>query len=676
MFLSKHEAKINASSSENVTPYENLEKRKYPGKSIPFIILILGIVISIIAVIENKKQENAIIQEQFVTTANSYFKVVERNINSFFAELQSIQTFFAVSGNVTREQFLEFTAPIMSRQQSFQAVGWDPVIKYQDLKKYEEQARKEGIKDFYFFEKNEKGEKIPVKKRDVYIPVYYVEPRQQNLSVLGFDNSYNPIRMETINKAAVTGQPVASERLTLVQDTEKVYGTIIFLPVYDVVTQEDSSGVKKELKAIIFGTLRIGDLLKSTLLTVRQAPINVYFFDQSAKAEDQSLLFYYDYQAPATPVTAAPYTTLSTLRKTNTPLIEHSFTVGDRNWVFVAQAIPALMATSYNPPLILTVGLLFSLLLAVIAKYIIEHARQASMIKILTHSTRQHSKELESSHQKLVKSLEDLKQIQAQLIQAEKMSALGSLTAGIAHEINNPVNFIATSLNPLDRNITSMLNIVSKLMAINQKTDLGERIKEVEKLKSEFDLDFMIEETKASLGAIREGIKRTITIIKDLGTFARLDEKSPKRVNIHDGINSTLNILGNLFRNRIKIVKEFGEIPQIECYSGKINQVFMNLLTNAVAAIKNLGVIHIRTYMKEDNIVISIQDDGVGISKENLPKIFEPFFTTQKAGKGTGLGLSISYGIIMEHHGTIEVKSEVNKGTEFIITLPITQHQK
>lgn len=284
----------------------------------------------------------------------------------------------------------------------------------------------------------------------------------------------------------------------------------------------------------------------------------------------------------------------------------------------------------------------------------------------------QRTQDLNEKNIQLNNALDTLKQAEAQLIQAEKMSSLGILTAGIAHEINNPVNFISANIGPLKNDIKDIIQLLNKYEEITPETSIKDKILEISKYSDEIDLPFTLQETHNLLDGIEEGAKRTANIVKDLRTFSRLDEGELKHVNIHENIDSTLALLHNQFRDRITVKKNYEEIPKVECFPGKINQVFMNILTNAAYAIPEQGEITITTTCKgNDQILISIRDTGIGMSKETMARIFEPFFTTKPIGKGTGLGLSISYSIIQEHHGTISINSIPGKGSEFIITLPI-----
>ncbi len=242
---------------------------------------------------------------------------------------------------------------------------------------------------------------------------------------------------------------------------------------------------------------------------------------------------------------------------------------------------------------------------------------------------------------------------QTQLVQSEKMAALGQMVAGVAHEINNPVNFISSGLPSLRRDVDKL----AAMVPIDHHDEHFDKVsRRVAKL----------------FEAIGDGARRTAETVRDLRSFARLDEAELKVANLHAALDTTLALLLNQTKNRIDVVKSYGEIPPVECYVGQLNQVFMNLLLNAVQAIEGEGTIVITTTRRgDDHVRISIRDSGGGMTEDVKAKVFDPFFTTKPVGQGTGLGLSISHGIVDRHRGTIRIESQPGEGTEFTITLPI-----
>lgn len=296
---------------------------------------------------------------------------------------------------------------------------------------------------------------------------------------------------------------------------------------------------------------------------------------------------------------------------------------------------------------------------------------------ILEKKVEERTEELQSANSTLNVTLTNLKNTQSQLVDAEKMAALGQLTAGIAHEINNPINFVTSNIKPLELDINDLKEIITKYENLDFDKDLKPQLDDIEAFKSQIDLKFVNNEITTLLAGISEGAKRTAEIIRSLRNFSRLDETDMKPIDLNEGLQSTLVLVKNSMPDNLKVIKEFGNLPQVECQPGKLNQVFMNLVSNAIQAIKSKEVqaeeefLSIKSWYEEQQVKISIKDTGTGMTEETKHRIFEPFFTTKDIGEGTGLGLSIVFSIIESHKGHIEVISKLNVGTEFIITLNV-----
>lgn len=269
-----------------------------------------------------------------------------------------------------------------------------------------------------------------------------------------------------------------------------------------------------------------------------------------------------------------------------------------------------------------------------------------------------------------------LEEAQNQLLQSEKMASIGQLAAGVAHEINNPIGYVYSNLGSLDKYIQAILGLVAAYEQAESAIASGEALSRVQAAKHEADLEFLREDVAALMNESREGITRVKKIVQDLKDFSHVDEAEWQWADIRQGLDSTLNIVWNEIKYKAEVVKEYGEMPEVECLPSQLNQVFMNLLVNAAHAIEERGTITLRTGVEGEEAWVEIADTGKGIPPENLSRIFDPFFTTKPVGKGTGLGLSLSYSIIQKHHGRIEVASEAGKGTTFRIWLPIRQPEK
>jgi signal transduction histidine kinase len=299
-----------------------------------------------------------------------------------------------------------------------------------------------------------------------------------------------------------------------------------------------------------------------------------------------------------------------------------------------------------------------------------------SQTELLEERVQERTKELEIAKNEIQAQLDHLRLTQKQLVDAEKMAGLGQMTAGIAHELNNPINFVHSNVEPLRRDVQDLMDIAKSLQAIplNDRTPVLDPI--LKKLE-EADITLLEKEIPQLLRGIEEGSNRTAEIVKGLRIFARADRETLIRANINDCISSTLIVMNNMTHGVATIEKLLEtNLPAIDCFPGKLNQVFANLLSNAVQSFHvsqlpiHKRIITVRSSYNEKDIIVSIADNGCGIQRDKLEKIFKPFFTTKDVGVGTGLGLSIARGIIEEHHGAINVESTEGEGTIFTITLP------
>jgi signal transduction histidine kinase len=285
------------------------------------------------------------------------------------------------------------------------------------------------------------------------------------------------------------------------------------------------------------------------------------------------------------------------------------------------------------------------------------------------------TREVVSQKELIEHAYAELRAAQSQMVHSEKMASLGQLTAGIAHEINNPINFISIGIKGLEKNFRSFMKVIEKYEAITPNENIEGSLKEIQALKESIRYDEVKGFIIGLLDDIKLGADRTSEIIQGLRSFSRLNEAEYKAADIHEGLDATLVLLRTKTKNSIEVIKDYDPyLPVVNCNPGQLNQVFMNILTNAIEAIESKpkggnNEIRIKTENHKDKIIIRIRDTGIGIPKGIIEKIFDPFFTTKEVGKGTGLGLSISFGIIKKHNGQIEVFSE-NNGTEFVISIP------
>jgi PAS domain S-box-containing protein len=277
--------------------------------------------------------------------------------------------------------------------------------------------------------------------------------------------------------------------------------------------------------------------------------------------------------------------------------------------------------------------------------------------------------ELRHSLEQQVQLNRQIEDAQNQLLQSEKMASIGQLAAGVAHELNNPIGFVASNLGSLDGYLKDLFEIID----VADAGDVGAAtaLARVAEMKAAKDYDFLKTDIGQLMAESRDGLSRVRKIVQDLKDFSHVGQADWQWADLHVGLDSTLNIVWNELKYKCKVTKEYGELPQVYCLPSQLNQVFMNLLVNAAQAIETRGEIAIRTGRDGDTVWVEVADTGKGIVPEHLKRIFDPFFTTKPVGKGTGLGLSLSSSIVVKHRGRFEVSSEVGQGSTFRVVLPI-----
>ncbi|NJR26370.1 MAG: histidine kinase [Richelia sp. CSU_2_1] len=378
-------------------------------------------------------------------------------------------------------------------------------------------------------------------------------------------------------------------------------------------------------------------------------------------------------------VQVAVFTPRAEVQKTQLILSRNldSFFIGG---VILAAVVGAVVARKIAKPILdltqnvnwMATNQYFSSKLPIPAGY--EVGQLAKAFNFTIEQVEKRDRELNSQLHQLQQALHDLKTTQTQLIQAEKMSSLGMMMAGIAHEINNPVNFIYGNLCHADRYTKDLL----KLIEVYQQ-EYPHHNQQIQNCIEEIELEFLAEDLEKLLSSMQMGTERIQQIVLSMRNFSRLDEADMKPVDIHEGINSTLLILNSKLKNSITLIKSYGKLPLVECYPSQLNQVFMNIIANAADALLGNPILRDKQIkiatevVGKTHVAVKIKDNGTGIEPDVLKRLFDPFFTTKPVGKGTGLGLSISYQIIEKHRGKIEVKSALGKGAEFAIYLPVKQ---
>ena len=299
----------------------------------------------------------------------------------------------------------------------------------------------------------------------------------------------------------------------------------------------------------------------------------------------------------------------------------------------------------------------------------------AQQIHNLEGTVGERTRKLTQANAELQDQISERKQLEAQLVQSEKLASIGQLAAGVAHEINNPIGYVFSNFGTLENYLDSLFEMLTayETAAAASSSPLAHNL---QALRDKLQIEYLKDDVPSLMRESKEGITRVRRIVQDLKDFSRVDSVQEwEFTDLHQGIDSTLNIVASELRFRADVVKEYGALPEVECLPSQINQVVMNLVVNAAHAMgEKRGRIVLRTGSSGgDKVWLEVADNGCGIAKDVLPRIFDPFFTTKPVGKGTGLGLSLSYGIVQKHSGRIDVESQPGRGTTFKITLPISR---
>ncbi len=305
-----------------------------------------------------------------------------------------------------------------------------------------------------------------------------------------------------------------------------------------------------------------------------------------------------------------------------------------------------------------------------------------TITRALRRATQKMEEEIEErrrAHQELAAKeaeqrvlIEKLKDAHLQLLQSEKLASIGQLAAGIAHEINNPIGFVSSNLGTLRGYVDCLLNLIDAYQSLDDSLATQPQFSQrIARCKQEGDYTYIREDIRTLIDESIDGAARVRRIVQDLRDFSHVDHGEWLQADLHAGLDSTLNVVRNELKHKAQVIKEYGDLPLVECVPSQINQVFLNLLVNAAQAITDQGTITIRTVSDGAMVCVTVSDTGMGMTPEVQAKIFDPFFTTKPVGQGTGLGLAVSFGIVNQHGGRIEVQSSPGVGTTFAVWLPV-----
>jgi len=649
------------------------QKRRYTPVAL---ILCTAISLSNIASVIVWKWESVQVQREFYQQADNLSSSLQGMINSNLEVLESVRALYAVASEVKRKQFKVFVQPALARHSAIYALDWIPRVSASERPAYEKAMAVEGF-PIQIYEQGPAGKQIRAAQRQEYFPITYLEPLSKSRSkVLGFDVASKD-RFQAVLESRNTRTESASGQFTLISNHQPAFQ--VYVPIYsNGTTQATLPTHHGNLRGFVSGVFQITSLVKNSLIGLKLDNINFYLYDNSATASSRFLVFYKSStkQLIFDPKREKLLKDSLEGRGQQGACIRR-FNVANRQWMLLILPTPAYTGFAKHQAgcALLAIGLFLSVTLLIYLLMSLERTAQ------IEHLVQDRTNELQVA-------LHNLQTTQAQLIQTEKMSALGQMVAGIAHEINNPVSFIygnLTHANEYNKDLLALVGLYQQ--------HYPNSIPEIREYIEAIDLDFLVEDLPKILSSMKVGAERICQIVLTLRNFSRLDEAPMKPVDIHSGIDSTLLILQSRLKAHgeypsIEVVKEYNDLPLVECYAGELNQVFMNILTNAIDALDSYSqasqveevqahprTITIRTKMLNcDYIAVVIADNGPGMTEEVRARIFDPFFTTKPVGKGTGLGLSISYQIVVDkHRGSLLCLSEVGQGAEFWVEIPVRQ---
>lgn len=643
------------------------------------VVLVLGAAITLAAslyVAETTRKDNSDYFERQVAEAQS---TVNQHLKMNLEVLRGLQALFLQAGErpVSREEFQRYASHLNleGRYPGIRALSFNRYLHAEQLASYEDSIRRDPNLSRPNFVLR------PDSTHADHFIVDFISPGNKGDDyMLGIDLGSEPNRRDTLERARDSGLPAASRRITLTMREDGPPGFFVAAPVYR--SGQPLGSVEERRRAFlgcvtaVFGSDELfshlfgAPLLKEVDIEIYDAPLGIgndhystdnVLFDSAVEIVGHSMPLH-------APTTTEDFRQIKQLD------------IADRQWSTVYTAMPSLGASSGQnilPALVACIGITLSLLLvALIGSYSRANRQLASEVAERTAALVATQAEGADSAEKLSTANHDLELTRSQLLQAEKMSSLGQLAAGVAHEINNPIGFVKSNLGSLTGQVEDLLHVLDAYAEADAMLIATPEIySRIRAAKSQADIEFVRQDIRNLIAESIDGVQRVKKIVEDLKDFSRTDRGEWHRANIEAGIESTLNIVWNEIKYKAEVVKEYGGIPEIECIGSQLDQVFMNLLVNAAHAIEGRGTITIRTRVDTSNVLVEIEDTGQGISPENLKRIFDPFFTTKPVGQGTGLGLSVVHGIVERHGGSIDVKSELGQGTRFRLSLPLNRQE-
>lgn len=608
--------------------------------------------------------------------ANRIHDALARGMSATEESLQGLYTLFDMRGAVDAEQFRQLSEDMLHRHPHIKTVSYMPRLDHESRRQFESAMDDDGYVGFQVRERID-GASLPAPERPLYYPVRFQEPLTPSTAgQLGFD-------MLSVGHAAASVHHAIDEGVAVfLWPAPHADNSGLYMLIRATYAGVGAPKVQEQRRALANGlialTVDAGALLDDLILDRHiMASMRVIFHGDNGGAVHFSRsggeLF--------NEVNEHVLTRIDLNRPMSFPGYDIELNLQKELHWEDSESWPVVIA--------IIAGVILTALLIMLARvYVLRELdlqrRQVEIqdkVDVRTHELSVSNRQLHETARALEQEKKEqqalitqLQEAHAQLLQSEKMASIGVLAAGVAHEINNPVAYVYSNLGSLHDYCTGLLRLLEAYESLRpQAANDPHMMEAVEHIREEIDLPYLRDDLLALVEESRNGLQRVREIVSNLKNFSRVGEAEWQMSDLHSGIDSTLSIVHNELKYKAEVVKEYGELPLIECIPSQLNQVIMNLLVNAAHAIEERGTITLRTGTEGDEVWLEISDTGKGIAPENMKKIFDPFFTTKPVGSGTGLGLSVSFGIIEKHHGRIEVKSQVGVGTTFTVHLPVEQ---
>jgi signal transduction histidine kinase len=617
----------------------------------PFALLSLGFGLSLFMFVMTRELGERQQRARFEGVARDAVAAIQNALDDSVLELDAIAALYKIAPSVDHEHFVTFVEPFLRQSLVVQDFEWIPRVRREERAAYEKEGRTANP-TFNIVERDPQGRLVRAANRDEYFPVLYVEPQAGNHHDVGFDIESEPMYAEALKLVRLTQRPVATAPIRFDQKEPSQASIMIFSPV----------AVGAELRGLALGVFRAADLIEGALVSSRPRKVALYVAD-SAATRDPILYVSPTYR----PSSQAHYqTTVNVVGRPWTIHCSPTTTAALREWV--------------GAWLLLIASLGFT---AIITAYFSQRARAEVRVRQAHDQLATANGHLATKSTELEATIRELMVTRAQLVQEEKLKSVGRLAAGIAHEINTPIQFISDSIYFVRGALADLTTLIERyqaaLRSLDSETTHEAVVSEIAQAEADADLPYLRENLPQAVERSLDGLERVATIVRSMKEFAHPDQREMMAVDLNHAIESTLTIARTEYKYVADVQTDFGALPMVTCYAGELNQALLNIIVNAGHAIGDVvkdtgkrGTITVRTREDIDSVLISVSDTGTGIPRDVRDRIYDPFFTTKEVGKGTGQGLSVARSVVVDKHGgDLRFETEEGIGTTFFIRLPI-----